>query len=101
MKPLFNTCSKHPLSIPQAMLDASSVPCSIDARGWLCGLRTTDFGLRSSDSVLRFAVFGFRFSITTAKLSLARLLSDRFADVDHDEPQVENPKPNPVKVSLI
>jgi hypothetical protein len=60
MKTLFNTCSKHPSSILPAMLDASSVPCSIDARGWLCGLRTSDCGLRTPDFGLRFSVFDLR-----------------------------------------
>ena len=101
MKTTCSSCSKHSSSIPQAMLGRCSMLCLMCARRCLCGLRTPDFGLRSTDSELRFAVFGFRFSITTAKLSVGRLLTDRFAVVDQDERQFENPKPNPVKVCLI
>ena len=69
MKPLFNTCSKHPLGIPQAMLDASSVPCSIDARGWLCGLRTTVFELRTSICGFRFSVFDYDCKVISCSLA--------------------------------
>jgi hypothetical protein len=74
MKPLFNTCLKHPSIILQAMLDASSVPCSIDARGWLCGLRTSDCGLRTPYFDLRFSVFDLRFRLQSY-LSVACLLT--------------------------
>ena len=86
---------KHPASNARRMLDALLDVCSA------MPLRTAYFGLRSSYSELRFVVFDFRSSRSSAKLSVGRLLSDRFAVVDHDERQVENPKPNPVKVSLI
>ena len=98
MKTPSNTCSKHPLSILQVMPSGCPMLCLMRARRWLCVLRTADFGLRTPYFGLRFSVFGLR--LRTAKLSVG-LLTDRFAVGDHDERQVENPKPNPVKVSLI
>jgi|SRR5580658_9996829 hypothetical protein len=77
MKTLFNTCSKHPSSIPQAMLDASSVPCSIDARGWLFGLRTSDCGLRTPYFDLRFSVFGLRLRLRSYLLLACLVTASR------------------------
>jgi hypothetical protein len=55
--PVFEALLKHPASnarrMPDALLDAClAMP-----------LRTAYFGLRTSNSVLRFSVFGFRFPI--------------------------------------
>ena len=77
MKTPFNTCSKHPLSTPQAMLDASSVPCSIDARGWLCGLRTSDCGLRTPYFDLRFSVFDLRLRLQSYLLLACLVTASR------------------------
>ena len=86
---------KHSASNARQMLDALLDVCSA------MPLRTAYFGLRSSYSELRFAVFDFRSSLSSAKLSVGRLLTDRFAVVDQDERQFENPKPSLVKESLI
>jgi hypothetical protein len=77
MKTLFNSCLKHPSSILQAMLDASSMPCSIDARGWHCGLRTPDFGLRTPDFDLRFSVSGFRLRLQSYLLLACLVTASR------------------------
>ena len=86
---------KHPASNARQMLDALLNVCSA------MPLRTAYFGLRSSYSELRFAVFDFRSSRLSAKLSVGRLLTDRFAVVDQDEKASRKPKPKASKESLI
>jgi hypothetical protein len=90
MKTLFNTCSKHPLSIPQAMLDASSVPCSIDARGWLCVLRTADFGLRTPDFGLRFSVFDLRLRLQSYLLLACLVTASRSSIRTNPKSKIQN-----------
>ncbi len=90
MKTPFNTCSKHPLSIPQAMLDASSVPCSIDARGWLCGLRTSDYGLRTPYFDLWFSVFGFRLRLQSYLLLACLVTASRSSITTNPKSKIQN-----------
>lgn len=97
MKPPSNPCSKHPSSIPQAMLGGCPMLCLMRARRCLCVLRTPD-------CVLRTPYFGFRFSVFAYELqsylSLACLLTASRSFMQVKNPK-SNPKPKPVKVSLI
>jgi hypothetical protein len=90
MKTLFNTCSKHPSSIPQAMLDASSVPCLMRARRWLCVLRSSDCGLRTPYFDLRFSVFGFRLRLQSYLLLACLVTASRSSIKTNGNSKIQN-----------
>jgi hypothetical protein len=99
MKTMCSFCSKHSSSIPQAMLGRCSMLCLMCARRCLCVLRTSDCVLRTPNFDLRFSISDLRVRLQSYLSVVSLLTASRSSN--RDKRQVENPKPNPLKESLI